>query len=142
MTLDEAMLIMRDMLAYYGRKMPDEAQKHWCRGLLPYNAWAARRAMHDLWDGSVTLPSRGAFLGACRARQEEMYPAPPPPSERVEDWEVELGKAVMPHFMRYARGQSTLNEWANDFRAVARAQGVEDKINWSEWETIGASFYV
>lgn len=143
MTIDEAEEIVNQLTDFYGRKkLTTTALKFWCRGLAPLNRLAAGRALQDVWDSYTTMPTRQAFIQAAHARQLELFPPKPTEAERVEPWEEKLGAAVIGYFMRYLAKKDTLNDWANNFRAVARAQGVEDRIDWKEWEQTGAQFYI
>lgn len=143
MNIDEAVDVLDQLVDFYGRKkMPTVASKHWVKGIMKFNRLAANRALTDVWDSTGTMPTRGAFLAACHNRQAEMFPVADSSDVVIEPWEHTLGKAVMPHFMDFLRGRDSLNNWANNYRAIARAQGVEGKIDWAEWESRGATFFI
>ncbi|MBK9496765.1 MAG: hypothetical protein IPO08_20130 [Xanthomonadales bacterium] len=143
MTVDEADDILNQMLDFYGRKkLPSTAAKYWCKGIMRFNRLAAVRALSDVWDSCTTMPARSTFVAACRQRHEELFPPAPPKSETVEPWEEELGRAVYPYFLRFALGDDTKEQWANNFKAIATAQGVADRIDWSQWENLGVRIYV
>lgn len=140
--IDEAEDVLIQLTEYFGRKpLGPVASKHWCRGLMKYHKAAAVRALGDVFDSSSSMPPRGPFLDAVRSRHFDMFPRRDTDHD-IEPWEAALGAAVIGHFTRYLRGDESLQDWCNNFRAIAKAQGVEAQIDWSKWEDIGARFYV
>lgn len=143
MSIDEAEDILSQLLDFYGRKaMTTTAKKFWVKGLVRYHRSAAVKALMDVWDGYTTMPTRLAFVSACASRQAEMFPVVSQFDADVEPWEQQLGAAVIVYFNRFMEGLDSLDAWANNFRAIARQQGVENRIDWTAWEKIGARFYV
>jgi len=143
MNVDEAEEILNQLTDFYGRKpMTKTALKYWCKGILRFSRLAAQRGLAEVWDNNSTMPARNVFVAAVRAQHDAMNPPADSQSERVEPWEERLGAAAISFFVRYLDGSDSLNDWANNFRSVARAQGVEGRINWEAWEGIGVTFYV